>query len=165
MRRASDVSGIVVRLATRAEKPVLAAMLSAYLAELGQYGEVDAGYPYFDAYWQEPESRWPYLVTLDGEPCGFALVNRWSVSGLGMDFSVAEFYVAPDARRGGVGCEAAGRVLSARPGLWELGVLAGNEPALTFWPRAIAQTGAGAPERIEKQDEVIFRFRILPSRP
>jgi len=102
-------------------------------------------------------SRWR------GQPCGFALVNRWSASGLGTDFSIAEFYIAPAARRSGVGREAASRLLSARPGLWELGVLAGNEPALAFWPSVIAQVGADAPERIVADGEVIYRFRILPA--
>lgn len=163
MLRGNKVVGVAIRLATRAEKSLLSAMLPVYLAELGEYGEVDADYPYFDAYWQEGENRWPYLVTLEGQPCGFALVNCWSASGLGTDFSIAEFYIVPAARRGGVGLEAVSLLLFARPGLWELGVFAGNEPALAFWSRVIEQAGADAPERIVVDSEVIYRFRILPA--
>lgn len=159
------MSGVTVRPATFAEKQLIAAMLPAYLAELGKYGDVDADYPYFDAYWQEPETRWPYLILLAGQPCGFALVNRWSASGLGTDFSVAEFYIMPVARRGRVGIEAACGLLSARSGLWELRVLSRNRPALAFWTRVMAKAGADVPEQIVADDAVIYRFRILPVRP
>jgi predicted acetyltransferase len=35
-----------------------------YLAELSRYGEVNAAYPHFDAYWSE-DDRWPYLIEVD----------------------------------------------------------------------------------------------------
>ena len=162
MLQESEVPAITVRLAAPGEKPVLAAMLGAYLVELGQYGAVDTNYPYFDAYWLEPDSRWPYLVMLGNVPCGFALVNRWSPSGKGTDFAVAEFYIAPAARRHGAGVEAAALLLSGRPGLWELAVFCCNGPALAFWPKAIVRAGAAMPERIEDPDTVIYRFRISP---
>ncbi|TCQ03294.1 hypothetical protein C8J34_1128 [Rhizobium sp. PP-F2F-G36] len=55
-------------------------MLSAYLRELSQYGEVDHEYRFFDSYWVDRD-RWPYIIAVGERTAGFALVNTWSPSG------------------------------------------------------------------------------------
>ncbi|MBP1843506.1 putative acetyltransferase [Rhizobium petrolearium] len=151
---------IGIELASAAQKPLLRDLLSQYLAEFERYGGSAPDYPYFDAYWQETESRWPYLIRRDSECIGLAFVNTWSPSGQGTDFSIAEFYIVPDARRHGAGRAAATAVLRAHPGLWELSVMALNTPAQAFWPRAIDAAGGGALERVKSDSETIYRFRI-----
>src|SRR4051812_943089 len=99
--------GIGTELASAAQKPLLRDFLSEYLAELERYGGSGAEYPYFDAYWLEAENRWPYIILRDGECIGFAFVNTWSASGKGTDFSIAEFYIVPQARDQGAGRDAA----------------------------------------------------------
>lgn len=147
-------------LAASAEKPVLRQLLGDCLVELGRYGEVDLAYPYFDAYWEAGEHRWPYLIRLGGRTVGFAFVNTWSPSGRGTDFAMAEFYVVPAARRSGVGRAAATDIIRRHAGQWELGIMAMNAPARRFWPAAIAAAGASALERVNIAGDTIYRFRI-----
>src|SRR5277367_3547020 len=121
---------ISIALVPEAAKGELRAMLGPYLAELSAYGAVNEGYPYFDAYWREPQVRWPYFIRHDGAVIGFALVRRLSETGVQM----AEFYIVPAARGEGRALEAAVRVMSAHPGGWELTIFARNLRAQRFWP-------------------------------
>lgn len=160
---------ITVTPATLTDKPIIAAMLQGpYLRELSAYfapGEPPAEwyeYPYLDNYWQESEERFPFLITVDGDIVGFAFVNRYSRLDTDNTWSIAEFYVAPDFRREGVGSAAAKRVLRQFTGDWEVAVLTGNDPAMTFWQRVIAQVAAS--EAVEQTtarwNGVIYTFTV-----
>ena len=133
-------------------------MLSSYLAELGAYGEANLDYPYFDAYWSERGRRWPYLIHAGSDVIGFAFVR--ALSDRGADYSLAEFYIRPEARRGGRGIEAAKAVLAAHPGVWQLSVFLLNTPARAFWPKAIAAAGLEAPECLEEHGKTVYRFAV-----
>lgn len=149
---------ISLRLAaTEAEKAQLRAMLSVYLEELSQYGNVNLEYPFLDSYWTDKD-RWPYFIEKDGSAAGFALLNTWSQSRIGTDFAVAEFYVLPEFRSAGVGKAAFTALLDRHPGIWELSVMLGNEVAKGFWGRIIATADVTKIERIELADELIYRF-------
>ena len=89
---------IEILAASETQKPELRDMLSIYLGELSQYGDVDLEYRYFDSYWLD-KNRWPYLIVKDQRSAGFALINTWSSSGKGTDFAIAEFFVLPEFRR------------------------------------------------------------------
>lgn len=149
-----------IELASATHKPLLRELLCDYLAESGS----DSDYPYFDAYWEEVESRWPYLILQDDHPMGFAFVNTWSASGKGTDFSIAEFYIIPNARRYGIGRDAATAVLRTHPGLWELSVMPLNAPAQEFWPRVIEAADGRDVERIQSDGKTIYRFVISPKK-
>ena len=107
---------------------MLRQLLADYLVEFDGRTEP---YPYFDAYWSEPE-RLPFLLEEDGEAVGLCLV-RVRDGG----WSIAEFYVVPDRRRGGVGRAAVeaiaglGRAAGAAP--LEAKVHPDNQQALPFW--------------------------------
>ncbi|MFB9951980.1 GNAT family N-acetyltransferase [Rhizobium puerariae] len=146
--------------ASAGDRPYLRDLLSRHLEELSRYGNVDLNYRYFDAYWKEPEGRWPYLIRENSRPTGFAFVNTWSPSGRGTDFSIAEFYVVPDARMRGIGRGAARALLRTRSGIWEVNVMTLNATAQKFWPRALDAAGAKDMERIEVDRETVYRFRI-----
>ncbi len=145
--------------AVAADRAILRDLLADCLAELAGFGPVDLAYPYFELYFDPAERRWPYLLLQEGEVAGFALVNTVSPSGEGTDFAMAEFYVAPKARRSGFGRAAAARIFRMHAGLWELAILPGNAPAQRFWPEAIAEAGGRAIERIAADGETIHRFR------
>ena len=149
-----------VELALVEEKSLLRGLFDNYLSELDMYGDVDAAYSYFDAYWEADERRWPYLIRQGHEIVGFALVSTWSPSGKGTDFSIAEFYIMPKARQSGVGREAAKSVFQRHAGLWELSIMSLNKPAKRFWPKAIEASQASAIEQIEAEGETIYRFTI-----
>lgn len=136
-------------------------LLDDYLAELAQFGEVDLVYPWLDAYWQPGEKRWPYVIAEgDRQIIGFALVNVHAPSGEPVDYAMAEFYVAPEARRSGVGRAAAESVFHRHPGTWELSAMHSNAGARRFWIVAIAAAGASDLTVREHGDLALFRFRI-----
>ena len=137
-------------------KRELREMLGAYLAELGAFGEVNERYPYFDAYWREPQVRWPYFIRCEAAVIGFALVRRLSETQVQM----AEFYVAPGARGEGRALEAAVRVMSAHPGGWELTIFERNLRAQRFWPKAMAAAGGVGVSMAHAHGETVYRFSV-----
>jgi len=116
-------------------------------------------YPHFDGYWAQAERR-PFWIRAGDDLAGFALVNRYSPSGLGCDAAVAEFCVLPQWRRAGIGMAAARAVFATTPGQWELQVYQATAPALAFWPRAIAAEGGRDATVISLADRRIHRFRV-----
>lgn len=148
-----------VKLALREEKPQLTNLLAECLSVLKKYSDVDVAYPYFETYWDRGERRWPYLIRESHQPVGFAFVNSWSPSGRRTNFSMAEFYIVPDARRHGIGHDAAKTIL-AHSGLLELSIILLNASAQRFWSRAVGAAQAHELEHIEPDGETIYRFRI-----
>src|SRR5689334_8845499 len=95
---------VSLREAQREDRDRLGRLLSEYLFEFDGRTEP---YRYFDAYWEEPD-RLPLLIETDGAVCGLCLIRRGD-SG----WRIAEFYVRPSRRGGGVG-RAAVDALAAR---------------------------------------------------
>lgn len=143
--------------AREAEKSQVWEMLSAYLRELSQYGEVDHEYRFFDSYWVDRD-RWPYIIAVGERTAGFALVNTWSPSGNGTDFAVAEFYVLPEFRGTGVGTQAFAGLLRNRSGIWELSVMSKNEAGKAFWKIALASAAVKESETLSLDGELVYRF-------
>lgn len=118
----------MLRPAELRDRALVRQLLAAYLFEFD--GETEP-YPHFDAYWSEPE-RLPFLIEEGGEVVGLCLV-RVRDGG----WSIAEFYIVPDRRRGGVGRAAveaiAGLARSAGAAHLEAKVHPGNQQALPFW--------------------------------
>ena len=117
-----------MRPAELGDRELLRRLLFDYLYEFDGRTEP---YPYFDAYWREPE-RLPFLLEDDGETVGLCLV-RVRDGG----WSIAEFYVLPASRRAGVGRAAveavAERARSAGATHLEAKVHPDNQKALPFW--------------------------------
>lgn len=119
---------VTLREAQLDDRPVLARLLADYLFEFDGRTEP---YPYFDAYWEEPE-RLPLLIEADGEVVGLCLIRRQAAG-----WSIAEFSVTPARRRAGVGA-AAVQELAMRARLegatyLEAKVHPDNPGALPFW--------------------------------
>jgi predicted acetyltransferase len=164
---------VTLEIATAGQKPVLENLFQLYAHDFSEQwvgradGELQedgrfAPYSHLDSYWTEPD-RTPYLIRTDGHLAGFALINRFSHSGLPLDFAVAEFFVVRKHRRGGVGFAAATEIMRARPGLWELAVARKNTAALPFWREVAAAIAGPSVEEIDRDDGLwngpILRFR------
>lgn len=145
---------VEVQLAGLDEEPLLSAMLPGYLRELG----VESGlYPYLALYWLEPGRR-PYLIRVDGQVAGFALVRALERPGL---HELAEFYVGQAFRRQGVGRAAAWALFEGQPGDWQLNVLAGNRSALAFWLRVVPRGTVPLPvDDPDAWPHLRFRFHV-----
>lgn len=143
--------------ASEAEKPQVWEMLSAYLVELSQYGEIDREYRFFDNYWID-QDRWPHIIAVGERIAGFALVNTWSPSGKGTDFAIAEFYVLPEFRGTGVGTRAVTDLLRNRSGIWELSVMTKNEAGKVFWENVLASAGVAESGKVVRDGQLVHRF-------
>lgn len=130
-------------------------MLDTYLQELTAYGGDGNLYPWFDAYFREPECRWIHLAVGRSGTAGFAFVRYDAETG---EIEMAEFFVMPRNRGRGVGTRLARSVLTRWPGHWRLQILAGNAPARAFWPVAIA--AAGATDILCDPSGVMLRYRF-----
>ncbi|HGM6702258.1 TPA: GNAT family N-acetyltransferase [Serratia marcescens] len=114
--------------ASLSQRPLLAAMLSDCLRELG----ADGDYPYLPLYWREV-GRYPYLMLSDRQTAGFALVRRLDSATVEM----AEFYIKPEWRHNGLGQRAARALFVQHPGGWSLSVSQDNPRGLAFWRSVI----------------------------
>ncbi|WP_219834103.1 GNAT family N-acetyltransferase [Paenibacillus sp. R14(2021)] len=99
-------------------------------------------YKYFDHQWTD-EYRRPFIVTVDEEIAGFALVML-DVPQAYMKLNTAErtnviseFFIMRKYRRQGVGKQAALSVFQQFPGTWEIRQTASNKDAYSFWKHVI----------------------------
>jgi predicted acetyltransferase len=116
-------------------------------AEIGSpFGEAGADGRYvhdgLDSYWQQ-ESRFALTIHAHGRLAGFILVNQWPALNRALDHAVGEFFVLRKYRRIGVGSRAAKILFKRWPGRWEVSVAWYNQPAQSFWRKAIASAIEG----------------------
>jgi predicted acetyltransferase len=111
------------------EKPLLSSMLESNLRELG----APKTYSYFESYWSDP-ARYPFVIMSGGRMAGFALVRRLNA---GNEVEMAEFYVAPEFRRVGIGRAAAKALFAEFPGEWRISVLDSNAVGVLFWSQVV----------------------------
>lgn len=130
---------VSIERARETERPVVGQLLEFLAYEMSRFDgrpltdDGRYGYEYLDAYWQEPGSRWPYLIRVGGELAGFALVSRLPTS----VSSMSEFLILPKHRRIGVGRLAARRVFGLHPGAWRVAQITRNPEATAFWRQAV----------------------------
>jgi predicted acetyltransferase len=107
------------------------------------------GYRLLDLYLAEAQ-RTPYLIRVDDELAGFALVR--SEDGL---LQIAEFLILPKFRRAGVGTLAARQVFDRHRGDWSVDQIPANMSATSFWRQAIP---VPFEESIDENGRVVQRF-------
>lgn len=164
--------------ATDADSAIIGNLARYYYYDMAEH----AGWPFpddglFDAtdyigpYWGRPApaepwpAAWrghPFLVRVDGNPAGFALVKQ---TGEG-HFDMGEFFIGRQHRRRRVGQQAAAHVFDLFTGIWEVREMLTNLAAQKFWNRIIADyTGGDFTEGREAfaayggKDFLVQRFR------
>jgi len=145
-------AGVEVRPAEAEEEPVLANLLELYTHDFSEIVDLQLkpdgrfGYPRLALYWRE-EGRFPFLVRVDGNLAGFALVSKGSeISGDPGVWDMAEFFVARGWRKRGIGAAVAHEIWRRFPGPWEVRVLEGNHAARAFWASAVDAFTRGSAE-------------------
>jgi predicted acetyltransferase len=130
---------ISLKPATKADEPRLSQLLSDYQSELLPYSghsEADiATYKYLPHYFTDPK-RTASFILVGHEVAGFVLVNTHTLVEPHAH-AIAEFYIAPAFRRGGVGAQAAAQTFAQFPGKWEVAQMATNQSAIQFWRSVI----------------------------
>ena len=124
--------------ATTAEKSIINNLCQFYLYEFSQYmpsirleeqrGLYD-GLPDLDAYWDNP-NRVPFLIRVDGELAGFALVIKGTS---GEPHQIGEFFVLKKFGGKGVGTSVAQQIFDMFPGNWLIHEMWNNYQAQAFW--------------------------------
>jgi predicted acetyltransferase len=168
------MADVTLHIAEPEQKPVLENLFQLYTHDFSDFwggredGELqeDGRFPqyiYLDSYWTDAD-RTPILIRVEGFLAGFALINRFSHSGLPVDHAVAEFWIARKHRRFGVGLAAAVKILGHRPGQWEMAVARANAAALPFWRCVAAEVAGPQVEEIDRDDDLwngpIVRCRV-----
>jgi predicted acetyltransferase len=136
------------------EKPALWTMYQRYAGELGPMANiapVNGIYadPTFDEYWCTAK-HWPYWAVQNGDCVGFALV-RYEPEHMRM----AQFFIAPEYRRGQLGMNFARVLLKRYPGPWRIRQMATNPNAVLFWRRVCEPFGY---EESQFEDKGLGRF-------
>lgn len=136
---------IAISLATVEERPILRRLMELYQYDFSEFEGADIGplglydYPYLDHYWVE-DGRFPYLVRVDGQLAGFALVSRYNYhTGLKDSWVMSEFFIMRKYRHQRVGERAACWVFDHHPGAWQVGQINENRAAMAFWRKVIAR--------------------------
>ncbi|GIN70247.1 hypothetical protein J14TS2_07220 [Bacillus sp. J14TS2] len=128
------------------QKNVLKNLLELYKYDFSEFDPEDVndqglyGYKYFEHYWTEP-SRFPFLIKVNGNYAGFALVRKITQEGENPEFyfSMAEFFVMKKYRKTGVGKKTAFYLFDTFSGTWQVSEMKENVPAQKFWRKIISE--------------------------
>lgn len=96
------------------------------------------------------------------EPVGFARISVRVQSP--PEFSLADFFIARDWRRRGIGAEAVRLILDRFEGAWLITEHLRNDPAVQFWRRVVGGYTAGKYQERIVNGEVQQRFASGPRR-
>jgi aminoglycoside 6'-N-acetyltransferase I len=133
-----------------ADREWLSHVFPLYLHDLSGFGLTfytldDRGVwtPDHRADWLEDDGDHPLIIVHEGRPVGFALVNQAPSPHMrpDMDFRLSEFFVLRAHRGREIGRRAARALFDRFRGRWEISALPGNEPAIGFWRRVVAEHG------------------------
>ena len=83
------------------------------------------------------EDRHAFLIKVDDECAGFALINKVGTTP-DIDWNMGEFFILARFQGKGVGQQIGRQILDAFPGQWEIAALPDNRPALAFWRALVA---------------------------
>ncbi|MBX3000595.1 MAG: hypothetical protein KF893_18895 [Caldilineaceae bacterium] len=117
-----------------------------------------------NAWWNDPQSLFPYLILVNGYPAGFNLVAARSrlPQSIQADFVVHEFFVLHAYRGKGIGEKAAVDGFAMHKGKWEIVTYPNHARAIAFWRRVIhgySRTGYAEDEMDHPWGrKVVFRF-------
>ena len=124
----------VILLDASARQSVIEHLNQLYLYDFSEFGSRDVGpeglydASYLDGFWSR-QDRHPFLLGVDGQHAGFALVSTPEDSA----HSIQEFFVMRKYRRRGIGASAATQLFDMYPGEWKVHQFASNVAAREFW--------------------------------
>lgn len=129
----------------------------------GEFGDRE---PDMLARWFNDDSSTPLVFMRGDVPIGFAVVGKPSPIQRGqLDFRMAEFFVAANQRRRGIGREAVQLIFKRFAGRWEIIENHTNKDAIAFWRSVVRQCSAGQYRERAENGEVKQYFDSTPMRP
>jgi len=117
----------------------------------GEFGERE---PDLLARWFNDSSCCPILILKDNKPVGFAVVGAPSpLQRANVDYRMAEFFIAPEQRRLGIGRDAVRLIFKRFAGRWEITEFQSNHSAVAFWRNVVSHFSRGQyRERVENAE-------------
>jgi len=135
-----------------------------YIYDFSEYIKLDVEdnglftpYPYLDDYWKEVNSKFPYIIKMDGKYVGFVLVKLIE-SKNSKYFSIAEFFILKKYRRSGIGKAIALQTFNLHRGHWEVYQRDSNKPAQIFWKKVIEEYTNGHYKERSEDGKLIQNF-------
>jgi predicted acetyltransferase len=114
----------------------------------GEFGDRE---PDMLARWFGDDGSYPLVIMKNDRPVGFAVVSKPVPLQRGrIDFRMAEFFVAANQRRLGIGREAVQLIFKRFAGRWEVTETQSNRNAIAFWRSVVREFSSGQyRERLE----------------
>lgn len=98
-------------------------------------------------YWKNPNH--PFVVEIDGELAGFALICKKG-STQDVDWKIGEFFITAKYQGKGVGKQVACQIFDQLPGTWETHQIPENQAAIDFWENVVNSYTNGNFEKSRK---------------
>ena len=108
-------------------------------------------YPWFDLYWQQQNTRWPFWMRVAGDIVALALIRFDEEDGC---YELAEFFVVNQYRGQGLGDRFAKDIILRFNGRWKLNQVKRNERAVAFWRRVLGEIADYAEAPLTREDKV-----------
>ena len=130
-------------------------------------GEVGHREPDQIARWFGDRRAYPFVILKAAERVGFAMVAHGSsrADAPAVEYRMAEFFIARDCRRLGIGRTAVQLILNRFAGRWEITEYLRNPAAVTFWRRVVGAYTRGRYHERVVNGEVRQTFDSRPERP
>lgn len=116
----------------------------------------------FSTYWR-PNCH-PFIIRVDDELAGFALINKIG-SIPSIDWNMGEFFIVGKFQGKGIGRQVAFELFNRFPGQWEIMQMPPNLPAIKFWKKIIAEyshnhftESTTTIQKPEQHDNIVLRF-------
>ncbi|MBC7982321.1 MAG: GNAT family N-acetyltransferase [Candidatus Obscuribacterales bacterium] len=127
------------------------------------FGEFGDRQPDMMARWFADDSSHPLVILHNDKPTGFALVSKPVMKRSDVDYRLAEFFVDRNARRHGVGREAAELIFNRFDGRWEVVEMMRNQTAVAFWRAVVSAYAQGQNKESVQNGEMRQLFRSDPT--
>jgi [ribosomal protein S5]-alanine N-acetyltransferase len=130
-------------------------------------GEVGHREPDQISRWFADSGSYPLVIVKAAGAVGFAMVARVAkfAGRAGVDYRMAEFFVARSERRRGIGQTAVQIIFSRFAGRWEINEYLRNPAAVNFWRRVVAAYTGGHYQEQIVNGEVRQLFESSVARP
>ncbi|GGG72257.1 GNAT family N-acetyltransferase [Paenibacillus radicis (ex Gao et al. 2016)] len=176
---------IEVRLTDKADAYIIKNMYPLYLHDLsGHYGLIPGHTPnkhgifedgdhyitlndQYDVqniWWEHSKSLYPYLITADDRPAGFALIATPPYCSQGVDYFVSDFFILQPFRGNGVAEYAIRTIFERFTGKWEVFTNPSQRNVIgqKFWRRTVSHYTKGNYEEglgsTFDGEKLIFKF-------
>lgn len=153
--------------ATRDDKNTIQNLGRFYVYEMSRYCGFLSGWETppnglfecrdFSCYCEESD-RYPFLIKVDGELAGFALINKLGTTP-DVDWNVGEFFIVSKFQGKGIGRYVAEQLFSQFQGIWETAQMPENQAAISFWEKVVAHYTQG---EFEKRSKIVPKPKPHP---